>query len=67
MPALRVQAWAFSSVLGGKDGFPLEGRNEGLTASVGVFLSSSNSIDNYQMLGIVNQVDYSPGTDTHSV
>ena len=45
----------------------LGGRNDGLTASVGVFLSASNSSDNYQMLGIVDQVDYSPGTDAHSV
>ena len=38
-----------------------------LTPTVGVFFSASNGTDYYQMFGIVNQVNYSPGTDTHSV
>ena len=38
-----------------------------LRASVGVFFSASNGTDYYQLLGIVNQIDYSPGTDAQSV
>ena len=38
-----------------------------LRVSVGVFFSASNGADYYQLLGIVNQIDYSPRPDAHSV
>ena len=38
-----------------------------LRVSVGVFFSASNGTDYYQMFSIVNQVNYSPGTDAQSV
>ena len=38
-----------------------------LRASVGVFLSTSNGTYYNYLLGIVNQVNYSPRTDTQSV
>ena len=38
-----------------------------LRASVGVFFSASNGTYYNYLLGIVNQVNYSPGTNAHSV